>query len=76
MMTTKAAPSFFARFLGSEKGSMTTETIIVSAAILGTAIVSMTQVRNGVEPLGAEVQESLSNAEVAALGTLGTAADD
>lgn len=76
MKTTKATHSLFAKFFGSEKGSVTTETIIVSAAILGTAVVSMTQVRNGVEPLGAEVQGSLSNAEVAALGTLGTAADD
>ncbi|MCC1480672.1 hypothetical protein [Roseibaca sp. Y0-43] len=62
-----------ARFLLSERGAITTESIIVGAAILGTAIATMSQVHNGVEPLGVEVQTTLSNAQVATLGTLGTA---
>jgi hypothetical protein len=63
-------------FLRSEHGAITTDSIIVGAAILGTAIATMTQVRNGVEPLGTEVQTALTTAQVAALGTLGSNGED
>lgn len=62
----------FKRFLHATNGAITTDSIIVGAAILGTAIATMAQVRSGVEPLGTEVQTSLTNAEVATLSTLGT----
>ncbi|MBN2761344.1 MAG: hypothetical protein JXQ79_12660 [Rhodobacteraceae bacterium] len=64
------------RFLNSESGAVTTDSIIVGAAIIGTAIATMAQVRTAVVPMGTNVETSLTNAQVVSLGTLGSAEEE
>lgn len=60
-------------FLHDESGAITVDWTVLSAAVLGMGLTSVAAVRTGVVSLGEDVNSSLSNAEVAALGELGHA---
>jgi hypothetical protein len=59
------------RFWENESGAITTDWIILTAAIGGLCLGAVTAVRGGVGNLAFDIEQSLSGAQVASLGTLG-----
>ena len=55
------------RFLRAESGTITTDYIILTGAIMGTALAGVTSVRTGVASLGSDIEGSLSSSQVAAI---------
>lgn len=63
--------SQFDGFLTSECGAITVDWVVMTAAVVGLGLASALAVRSGTGALGQDVQSSLSNASVAALGDIG-----
>ena len=55
------------RFLRDQSGAVTVDWVVLTGAIVGLGIASVTAVRTGVGALGVDVQNSLSGATVAAI---------
>ena len=62
---------FFKTFLADESGAVTVDWVVLTAAIVGLGLAVITSVRSGVQSLGTDIQNSLTSASVATLGTLG-----
>ena len=60
-------------FVNDESGAVTVDWVVLTAAIVGLGIAVIASVSTGVRDLGTDIQGSLSGANVATLGTLGTA---
>ena len=60
-------------FVNDESGAVTVDWVVLTAAIVGLGIAVIASVSTGVTDLGTDIQTSLSTANVATLGTLGTA---
>ena len=60
-----------AAFWRAEDGIVTTDWIILTAAIGGIGIGATVSIRGGVQALSFDIQQSLSNAQIPTLGTLG-----
>ncbi|MCW1934864.1 hypothetical protein [Pararhodobacter zhoushanensis] len=60
------------RWLHDEDGAVTVDWVVLTAAVVGLGIASVAAVSTGTGSLGTSISDSLSNASVAALGTLGT----
>ncbi|WP_127107162.1 hypothetical protein [Pararhodobacter zhoushanensis] len=60
------------RWLQNEDGAVTVDWVVLTAAVVGLGIASVAAVSTGTGSLGTSISDSLSNASVAALGTLGT----
>jgi hypothetical protein len=58
------------RFAASEAGTITTDWIILTGAIVGLGLSATVSVRNGVGSLGGDIESSLSGASVALMGNL------
>ena len=58
-------------FLNSESGAVTVDWVVLTAAIVGLGLAVITSVRSGVQSLGTDIQNSLTSASVASLGSLG-----
>ena len=58
-------------FLADESGAVTVDWVVLTAAIVGLGLAVITSVRSGVQSLGTDIQNSLTSASVASLGTLG-----
>ena len=58
-------------FLRSESGAVTVDWTVVSAAVVGLGLTSTAAVRTGTLSLGNDINSSLSNASVSAMGRLG-----
>jgi Flp pilus assembly pilin Flp len=54
-------------FLHSESGAVTVDWVVLTAAIVGMGIASVTAVRNGVSALGTDIETSLTGASVASI---------
>ena len=54
-------------FLRSETGAITVDWVVLSAAIVGLGVASVTAVRTGTAALGTDIEGSLSGASVASL---------
>lgn len=59
------------QFLAAESGAVTVDWTVLAAAIVGLGISTVAAVRTGVVSLGGDIDNSLSNASVVALGALG-----
>lgn len=55
------------RFLRDQSGAVTVDWVVLSAAIVGMGVASITAVRSGVAALGVDIEASLTNANVAQL---------
>lgn len=60
-------------FLQSEHGAVTVDWVVLTAAVVGLGIATVTAVRSGTNSLAGDVSTSLSGAEVASLACLGDA---
>ena len=58
-------------FAADESGAVTVDWVVLTAAIVGLGLAVITSVRSGVQSLGTDIQNSLTSASVASLGTLG-----
>ena len=58
-------------FAANESGAVTVDWVVLTAAIVGLGIAVIASVRNGTASLATDIQNSLTNANVAAIGTLG-----
>ncbi|BAQ68940.1 hypothetical protein NHU_01785 [Rhodovulum sulfidophilum] len=58
-------------FAKSDSGAVTVDWVVLTAAIVGLGIAVLTTVRDGVNDLGDNISDSLSDATVASPGTLG-----
>lgn len=54
-------------FLSSESGAVTVDWVVLSAALVGMGVVSVTAVQTGTTTLGAQIENTLNNARIAAL---------
>jgi Flp pilus assembly pilin Flp len=66
----------FRRFREDEAGAVTVDWVVLTAAIVGFAIAVLATVQGGMEDLGTAISDSMSNAGVADLGTLGWTAQE
>lgn len=58
-------------FRNDEAGAVTVDWVVLTAAIVGLGLAVIASVRTGAGSLATSIQQSLSGASVAALGTLG-----
>ena len=58
-------------FAANESGAVTVDWVVLTAAIVGLGIAVIASVRTGTSNLATDIQNSLTNANVAAIGTLG-----
>ena len=58
-------------FAADESGAVTVDWVVLTAAIVGLGLAVITSVRSGVQSLGTDIQNSLTSASVASLGSLG-----
>jgi hypothetical protein len=70
----KSVAGSIKKFVNSDDGVITTDWIILTAASVGLGLAAVINVRAGVASLGGEIESSLSNASIAALGRLGSVA--
>lgn len=63
-------------FAADESGAVTVDWVVLTAAIVGLGIAVIASVSDGVGDLAGAIGESLSDAEVVGLGTLGTDGSD
>ena len=64
--------NFFKTFTRDEDGAVTVDWVVLTAAVVGLGIAAIATVRGGVDSLAGDIDTSLENGEVAAIGTLGT----
>jgi len=64
--------NFFKTFARDEDGAVTVDWVVLTAAVVGLGIAAIATVRGGVDSLAGDIDTSLENGEVAAIGTLGT----
>ena len=64
--------NFFKTFARDEDGAVTVDWVVLTAAVVGLGIAAIATVRDGVDSLAGDIDTSLENGEVAAIGTLGT----
>ena len=62
---------FLKNFRDGADGAVTVDWVVLTAAIVGLGLAVITSVRSGVQSLGTDIQNSLTSASVASLGTLG-----
>ncbi|ANB35062.1 Flp pilus assembly pilin Flp [Rhodovulum sulfidophilum] len=58
-------------FAKSDSGAVTVDWVVLTAAIVGLGIAVLSTVRGGVNDLGGEISDALSEATVASPSTLG-----
>lgn len=58
-------------FAADESGAVTVDWVVLTAAIVGLGIAVIASVRTGTTNLATDIQNSLTSASVATLGTLG-----
>jgi hypothetical protein len=77
MLTTRDdAATLVSTFVADESGVVTTDWIILTGAIMGGCLSALVAIRGGVEALAFDIDDSLSNAQVVNIGTLGTDGND
>jgi Flp pilus assembly pilin Flp len=59
------------RFHADESGAVTVDWVVLTAAIVGLGIAVLSTVKTGVDTMAGNISDSLSNATVTDLGTLG-----
>ena len=64
--------NFFKTFARDEDGAVTVDWVVLTAAVVGLGIAAIATVRGGVDSLAGDIDTSLTDGEVAAIGTLGT----
>lgn len=64
--------SLFSRFIRAESGAVTVDWVVLTAAITGLGLGSATLVRTGTSDVGADIETSLTGAQVASLDCMGS----
>ena len=64
---------FFKNFSKDEDGAVTVDWVVLTAAVVGLGIAGVASVNDGIVSLAGDISTSLTNADVVAVGTLGTA---
>ncbi|MCB1396004.1 MAG: hypothetical protein H6898_01940 [Rhodobacter sp.] len=62
---------FLSKFLVDEDGAVTTDWVVLTAAIVGLGLAVVASLRSGAGALGTDISTALTSASVATLGTLG-----
>ncbi|WP_113911830.1 Flp family type IVb pilin [Roseovarius dicentrarchi] len=65
--------NFIKNFCADEDGAVTVDWVVLTAAVVGLGIAGVAAVQGGVTGLAETIEESLDDAEVVDLTTLGTA---
>ena len=63
----------FKNFSKDEGGAVTVDWVVLTAAVVGLGIAGVASVNDGIVSLAGDISTSLTNADVVAVGTLGTA---